>query len=59
MSDPIAELPPLDDLKERLEDPYWVKYYKKVNIYKGPSESLSYLLKVLRKNSNNPLSYRE
>lgn len=50
MSDPIVVLPSLDKIKEQLTDPYWVKYYKKANIYKGPSESLSYLLEFLNKN---------
>jgi hypothetical protein len=42
-----CELPPLDELIERLRDDVWVDYYKKFDSFKGPADSIQYLMDFL------------
>lgn len=48
MSTPVTRVPQLHDLKARLTDPDWIRYYKKYDCYLGPSESIEYLVKFLK-----------
>lgn len=44
-----TSLPPLDELKIRLEDQSWVNYYRKYDSFTGPINSIVYLLNFFEK----------
>lgn len=47
MSNVRCRVPELRELKDQLEDPVQVDYYRRQDLFIGPSESIEYLLKFL------------